>query len=37
MLFLLAESLVFRTGGRDERKLGSFERKIGRDFEKMTL
>lgn len=26
MLFLLAESLVFRTGGRDERKLGSFEK-----------
>lgn len=32
MLFLLAENFVFRTEGRDERKLRSSERGFGEGF-----
>lgn len=36
MLFLLAEILVFRIGGRDEWKLGSFERGFSDNDRNMT-
>lgn len=37
MLFLLTEILVFRTGGRDGLKLGSFERGFGEGFWKNDI
>lgn len=36
MLFLLAEILIFRTGGRMSENWGVLRRDLGRDFGKVT-